>query len=1496
MKPTMDQDVAASQAPRRITIDTPCKKDLLSQRTEEHVQQVFEIFLPLDGSGSFFPNARCWSQTKATFQVNPHMFFFQLLLLLCETKSEGSAMPEDRYEANPSNYKDAAKLVAAMLKHTITSQQKEMAKKMVKQDYVFDLRFLHLVNQEMKQKGKGKKKGQAPPAPPAAQGAAVAENLSDLDLDAVQVQFETFHVNDEHHELLLDDILDDEFEKRMRAREQKQIEELVAAAANVAAAAAQQQQQQPVEEEDAAETFLDNYKGPVQMPKIRFCVVPVPGANGLVVGMLCRFIVFDPAIHPGKFFDNVLDNLRRRLQGKQKAQRTVHSDLFPEYGLYHGSKHPAGNKVSKQTYFLAASELLQMQAPAAPAFEESLSDRLSFMDYLSESSDFHLKNLLSTERACEAMRQCGVPAEYCIPGVWYDKLAKKCMFPLIAYKYASPQVFWYSRTHVGLSEQFFPHIDLSTDFLSNLLAGNDIEQFLSEEVRNVSLLPRLAAGEKGKCSTVFERRRHLIETQPVISRDELLANNLVPYETNNEYIHKAAETKAINKRANQECPAHYLDTLAAVDQLRRGDREWRNTLYMTDPELAERVRECDRYNEIRQQAQSACAQVFDSLWLLDGDVDALSVPETIKIIQKWYIDNKAAYFPNMTRDFRMWDPEMSMFGNSMLRRIKIYSCIAMILQPLICLLAHGLFAVYHYQPKTILFNMMLPGRFDVGKTFAGVTTLMNYTAIEGTVVEYTQATRAADTTKRHNYDKIIASDEVAPWKVSMKDALKNEDLVNKEKVKMTNLQIGLEAYVTAVGPNGENVRWTENILTDHHVTRIECTNAIVEAMNPLASRYFRMTVAQPRIPARLMTTVAGDAINHDNTLHLRINQYLTAWYCKAEMCGAVLPDVELTLFDDIANRVINYLAASRVVDKSFGKRGLDILKPYVRQLVYAHAFHCAFDMPNGPCYKKPFSNALLKYVQPYMYVTTDMICWSFTAMAGILFDENISNVVNALRKAAGIDERNQFSNTYEMFEHDTKNGGEGQIRWKTTENLNVGKKSDDGYVKGDEYLIDLTYVRYEGRDFMSMCGAIASFTRPCLSASDVAGVLNILKAMQVPLKNAFIPQPAGTFKKWHKYLETPVPSTGFPGRKEVDNVGGIMPMEYRQRNPLSTEPRTLEDVPMYDHERSCTAIEIHSDRIYFMPDIDQCFQSQKIVEALEYAFLCQTTRPGKILLGFPEDHDATQMQIYNLSEKLINKHIANYDRADGWAIHPRTGQNTWIGDQNMPEDQRPISRREGICFDRRGGLTRTDSVFFNTVPAAPILDDEDSMSKWQSKINEDIVRMNKPNSICKDLDLESAKRRHMLCGRSLDEPILSPAYIEQTYKAKCNELKIPWHLDMDYPHDHLLEKDELETQWEIHGGIANQIAVGQQHYREARMEHNVPRKPELRQKIAAQKEKHKGTRRERVSNLHLSGTHVPLDDDATNAGFVSSFDMQDLRAVPGGAGKRARIVVSADEA
>jgi hypothetical protein len=187
------------------------------------------------------------------------------------------------------------------------------------------------------------------------------------------------------------------------------------------------------------------------------------------------------------------------------------------------------------------------------------------LDYTSQQSPFHLKNVLTTERACRHMREAGVDPALCSnPLLWYDSLAKKCMFPqdraVTTFKYIAEQVFWYHSEYIGLSEHLFPHVDLQADLLSSIMSGGSVEYFLSPHLRNPGQL------DERRFATTYERVRLLLENNWLISREELMLNNLVTYETNNEFIHKAAEAKLIYSRLEKECPVHFPETLMMAQE------------------------------------------------------------------------------------------------------------------------------------------------------------------------------------------------------------------------------------------------------------------------------------------------------------------------------------------------------------------------------------------------------------------------------------------------------------------------------------------------------------------------------------------------------------------------------------------------------------------------------------------------------------------------------------------------------------------------------------------------------------------------------------------------------------------------------------------------------------------------------------------------------------------------------------------------------------------
>jgi hypothetical protein len=252
-----------------------------------------------------------------------------------------------------------------------------------------------------------------------------------------------------------------------------------------------------------------------------------------------------------------------------------------------------------------------------------------------------------------------------------------------------------------------------------------------------------------------------------------------------------------------------------------------------------------------------------------------------------------------------------------------------------------------------------------------------------------------------------------------------------------------------------------------------------------------------------------------------------------------------------------------------------------------------------------------------------------------------------------------------------------------------------------------------------------------------------------------------------------------------------MPHDYRIIHPDKTLPRTEEDVPRTSVSTSFSVVEIKGDWIYIMPNIEQNYKSSKIVSALTYATVCKSTRPGKILLGLPDDKDPMRMQVFHCPRQVLDGLINKMDAAEGYEMDPETKELIWTGNEEIPEDERPVSRREGIPFNRRGGISDIDAVFFTTVPIAPVVNEE----VWRRQCNDDIKMMAPMREISVDPDFESAKRQHIRCGR-LEEPIMSPAWIEKNYKNACREANRVWTADADYPFENETDMEKRMAVWE----------------------------------------------------------------------------------------------------
>jgi hypothetical protein len=1444
------RDVAAAvgEQPQNV-VEAWVRRHGYKKQDIPEVRQEYAVFLSLNGDGAHYRDAKSWAHVKQGKTAEPAFWFFQLMLLLAESKWEGSMEPTVREEQNPAAYRQIVEMAALQRMHALSGAQAKALRSSLKHDYHFDARFDYDVGVRVKQLeaedappppgsedgpegsegnkgGRGRKKKKqrtiasaaqqtvAPAAAAAAPPPRVALNLNGAALEWAR------HFNPQGT------AVDSAWERAY---------ECLAPPPPTGLAV-----MRPPAADPLAETAP--FSGSTELPKIRFVVTPLPRVDPVtgdelfdaqgdmqIAGLLCRFLVHDPNIDVMKFFASVVENALQRPEradsrmaqgggrGPSGSKAQFHKELFPQYGSLYHSHHPASNSTTYSTYFQAAI-----------AFDPKLLNGTNHDDLYSAllregntpKHKMHLSRIMTMERALKDAEAAGAD-----PGLlaeWVEPTEKKAKFPLHSYYYMPSQALsWIGGRFLGLREKKFPHVGSQSDFISHVIAGRPLDPFLDA---NVHLRAKAVAEADKDVRSSWDQVRVLLEENWLVERRLLIETRLVEYDTSNAFVHEAARADLIRKRIDRERPAHYGRTLQDIHHIMAhfGAQSWRRQVTQksaetdawllshhpereTDsegipvnlPTISERVKACERFNELLGKAQRSCLDAFVSLWPTEGDVDSNPIPDTLRNMQKWFRDRPQDLGGHLTREFMKWDPDLSIFGNSMLRQLKMYACIGLILQPVICLLTEGLFSCYRWSPKQLAFNLLLHGKFDTGKTYTAITMLIKLTCIKGTVLPFIAQTKAADTTLRHFYDVIFASDEVAQHKVSQKEAEKNPDLTNKDKLKMTDRCIAVNVFTYETAPSGEQVRWTRTIHTDHYVAMVEVTNHEVEATGALASRYHRLTVAQPQLEARklqndtemsqLLTTATRDYLN--------VNQYLSACAYKAIQCYAMV-EPYMGLFHDLNNLVMDYLQAHRLISKDVGARGLEIMKPYAIQLVIHNAIHCVFDLPGAPMYRKRFTADTIQLLQPYLYCTTDIVWWCWTSLASGWIEEHNSNVVKTVLRM----QHHGFSwpeNTtaYQQYEWDV----DGVLPWRRRPN--PSSKADD--------LIDLQYWTLTG-GIDTICRNIAERSQPKIDALVVRGVLTALRNTFIPVPwGGYVPCPDSEMRAWHRCKERPrlvnsnVVGEGLDADdartikeilivKNKPNGNQVYPPYFCANNSDPKVQRTEADMPRMAKpgEISMAAVEFgEHGEIHIMPWVAHHFMANKIVEALRYATYCKTTRTGKILLGMHLPHDQQNLRVEKITPEYLNTFIRDCDLAAGYNEH-----GTDFAPETPAEDRvnALVSRRVGLSFDRVGAMGETDALFFTAVPPAPT---SMTTAEWQAKSEADTSAMGRSRRVISNLDYHSAREQHIRCGRPLDEPVRDPVWIEQQYKAGCAALGRVEHQDMDYPYECTFELEERKEKW-----------------------------------------------------------------------------------------------------
>jgi hypothetical protein len=1332
---------AESQRPRLVTVPPSY---LLANGLNSEPELVYRaLYVPivLGSDGPYLMGARSWRGHKVGIHPDPNLFFFKFLVLMCESASLLGGY-QCLYDADksPKQYGEAVNLLARKLVGQSTKMDDTRLKDMVLREHYVDLHFMHDVDYEMQKLRLAKKNA-------GGAGEQVAEEPSSKKTKASRACYDWWENSMGHN-----------FCEELQGQPNPGGPDWTLPALDVEVAEAAVPGLPPKEP----------YVGPRRVAKMGLMVTAVPSAQdpSVTVGLVATIVIRDSDINPGYFYTKLLQNLDKRHEFMQSRQRSgrpsgAFKEMFPNYDALHYSDHPAGNNTTRNTY----SQAVQQLDPhiVAREFGGSQERFLEQLDLLQDGPT-HLYQVLRPQAAIETLVRAGGDARVLGNSqTWYDGQLGLARFPQQArtWKYSPSAAFWWHPHDVGLCEQFFPHVDSAQDFLHGLCNEANLNHFFATGAFADN------ADAEGALADAFSMVRTLLTNNVRVSRESVLQTRLVDYDTPNEFVHAAADAKVVYNRLDQLFPSHYSDTLSDVQRLcKLHGPAWR--AYMI-PEVGARVAECELYNKALNEAQQAMTQRFCVLFQLDGDIAGLNISDGVKAVLTWYRTNRRK-LPHLSRDWVTFDGDLDPFGNTQVQQLFIFVHYARLLQPMIPMLSEGLLSAYDGAIHKMSFNLLLMGRFACGKSRHGIETPRDFSFIPGSVSTVSQSSGKADQTRKHVYDEIRLSDECPAFMVDRKAAEKDPDQASKAKLKMTAGQLTYRVFEFIKLPNGESIRWSSDICSDHKSAILMASNAVAQDRAALSSRMLCWNMKQSSMSADKLEGHMDPTLEADAKLWLHINQFLCVEARKAAQTGAILPNVQLDLFKSVASRTIDFLRSWGVMP-SGPSRALDIVTPLLTQLVFKMGVRYAFDIPGAPNFHRPHSPEHIREIQPYLYVTVSQIYWAMTACVSEFIEEDYGIVLRAMMLEAGCDFKRGESN-YSVYETDCDQN----VPWRERKN----EESSSGDKEGDNKLINLNYLTLRGTE-SQICERIARRTVPAMTAEEVASVLHRLeKHMVRPERGGYREQPKATFREWHVRDKSDLSKKRGPGCPPQYNGDLSRPTDRFDRQEDDVQSLGADvAIPLVDLSDLKSARTLH-----FMPNLAHKFDAQSLVHALHEATICGSTRPGKILLGLPLRDDTTCCQVSNMPQLFIDDFVEHQDALVGWTRNAM-GELVFSDPEgrHVPEHARPVSRTRGIVFNHGAALAEEEAAILTAAPLAPKSDGVD----WRTSYRKGAASMTKTREIIANLDEESARRQHMACGRPLDEEVRTPEWISRRIG--------PHNLDVDYPMQQQAIRDRLEQGW-----------------------------------------------------------------------------------------------------
>lgn len=772
--------------------------------------------------------------------------------------------------------------------------------------------------------------------------------------------------------------------------------------------------------------------------------------------------------------------------------------------------------------------------------------------------------------------------------------------------------------------------------------------------------------------------------------------------------------------------------------------DWKRVVEKQEPELYKDVEKYQQYALAIQIVQAGCLERFSQLFRLDGRVDNLPISDSVKAVCKWFPKNIGPdRIITRSKPFRKKDPALTFFATDMCKYMTIYSRVARVVQPKVPLIAEGFLSCYDWKPGEINFHVLMHGRFDLGKTYQLLTILLKFSSIPGRVREESRSTFAAKDAGVHTYDATLAMDECPNWMTNSRAQENNAELVNQMKQRMTNKRSHLLSFERKVMPDGSTSRDTTKYVTDDTSCMACVTNNVVEKTAALTSRFFTIVMKDVGVSVLDTQFRVDSELKGNAKRYIQLNEFTSCAAKKAAMCGAILRDVNMDLWNDVSKRMIEYLEENNIIPKDSGYRPIQIMVPILRQFIYHRAALLTWYIPGAPHFNEPFELSHLQTLQRFLYVDLQTIIFVWTLLGSQYVDGNNSTVLSAAVKTAGVAHWGEGSSMYDVYVNKKRTAP----RFRRVRNPDyeppaaaaakdvLSSVGSDDHNTADKYLLDLNYLTVEGNSLYNIYDAIASDTpsNNKIAANDIQGIIGLLSERQMqPPRNGYRRVPEGTFASKHAKHYNAAEETWTKKQFEFqDNeTGDVRYHVYEEDDVPPIRPLNEKvQLPVVEIERPQRPNGKY--KVHIAPWAIYRFQEEVIEQAFNFVVLTPHIPRKKMITGRTHPLDPS---VFTCLDYTNEHYVSEYVRI------------------LAKEEKRPkgYTRYDGTVFVRHEVHTEAQLT---------MLDEElDGI---------DLKQLEEPLELITDLEYYSALQQHVCVGLPLDTLVDCPRTIEARYEAAC---------------------------------------------------------------------------------------------------------------------------------